>query len=532
MRIRNLIPFVFILLLVATPSLAGIKEGAYYVSPFVGSYRFDGDLRLDNSTVYGLRVGNNITKVLGVEGTFDYSKPEVKMAISDKESTVYGGRFDILLHLFPDGKLVPFLALGLGGIRVDYPAAAALQDRTKALFDWGGGLKLFLSDGIALRADARQMIVFDKNILANTQYTVALDFVFGGKEPPPPVVDSDGDGVPDDVDKCPDTPLGVAVDADGCPVDTDGDGVADYLDKCPDTPKGVTVDKDGCPVDSDGDGVPDYLDKCPDTPKGVKVDYLGCPIDSDGDGVPDYLDKCPDTPKDVKVDADGCPIDSDGDGVPDYLDKCPDTPKDVKVDADGCPIDSDDDGVPDYLDKCPDTPKGVKVDADGCPVDSDGDGVPDYLDKCPDTPKGVKVDKDGCPPLAVQEVVKKAEAAPVPVEQITLMIKFDYKKTNIKPIYREEIKKVADYLKRHPDQTVVIEGHTDNIGGWKYNMKLSQKRADAVKAYLVREFGVTADRIQTKGFAYGQPVASNDTEEGRSRNRRSVASFYEPTEKK
>jgi outer membrane protein OmpA-like peptidoglycan-associated protein len=120
--------------------------------------------------------------------------------------------------------------------------------------------------------------------------------------------------------------------------------------------------------DSDGDGVPDHLDKCPDTPKGVKVDAQGCPLDSDGDGVPDYLDKCPNTPKGVKVDATGCPIDSDGDGVPDYLDKCPNTPKGVKVDSDGCPLDSDGDGVPDYLDKCPGTPRGVPVDETGCPI--------------------------------------------------------------------------------------------------------------------------------------------------------------------
>jgi OOP family OmpA-OmpF porin len=89
--------------------------------------------------------------------------------------------------------------------------------------------------------------------------------------------------------------------------------------------------------DSDGDGVGDSKDKCPNTPKGVKVDAVGCPLDTDGDGVPDYLDKCPDTPKGVKVDSNGCPLDSDGDGVPDYLDKCPDTPKGVPVDAAGCP---------------------------------------------------------------------------------------------------------------------------------------------------------------------------------------------------
>jgi OmpA-OmpF porin, OOP family len=150
-------------------------------------------------------------------------------------------------------------------------------------------------------------------------------------------------------------------------------------------------------VDSDGDGVPDYMDKCPNTPKGVKVDMFGCPLDSDGDGVPDYLDRCPNTPVGVAVDANGCPLDSDGDGVPDYLDKCPNTPAGVAVDASGCPLDSDGDGVPDYLDKCPNTPAGVTVDANGCPLDSDGDGVPDYLDKCPNTPKGTPVDANGCP---------------------------------------------------------------------------------------------------------------------------------------
>ena len=120
--------------------------------------------------------------------------------------------------------------------------------------------------------------------------------------------------------------------------------------------------------DKDGDGVPDDIDQCPNTPKGVKVDEFGCPLDADNDGVPDYLDKCPDTPHGVKVDATGCPIDSDHDGVPDYKDKCPNTPAGVQVDAEGCPLDSDHDGVPDYKDKCPNTPAGVAVDKSGCPI--------------------------------------------------------------------------------------------------------------------------------------------------------------------
>jgi len=121
-----------------------------------------------------------------------------------------------------------------------------------------------------------------------------------------PRIDSDGDGVFDDLDKCPGTPKGVKVDSKGCPLDTDGDGVYDYLDKCPGTPKGVKVDDRGCPLDTDGDGVYDYLDKCPGTPQGVKVDSQGCPLDTDGDGVYDYMDKCPETPKGAKVDGRGC----------------------------------------------------------------------------------------------------------------------------------------------------------------------------------------------------------------------------------
>jgi OmpA-OmpF porin, OOP family len=233
--------------------------------------------------------------------------------------------------------------------------------------------------------------------------------------------------------------------------------------------------------------------------------------DSDGDGVPDRLDKCPGTPKGVAVDADGCPIDSDGDGVPDHLDKCPDTPRGVTVDADGCPVDSDGDGVPDYLDKCPNTPRGVTVDADGCPVDSDGDGVPDYLDKCPNTPRGVPVDADGCPPAGIS--VRGDEWS------VQGKVLFDVNKATIKPAATEVLGRVADFLQSNPQFRVEIEGHTDSTGTMAWNMKLSQMRADSVKAFLV-DHGVAADRLTTRGFGPHEPVASNGTAEGRQLNRR------------
>lgn len=148
--------------------------------------------------------------------------------------------------------------------------------------------------------------------------------------------DSDKDGVGDDKDLCPNTPTGVRVDKNGCPIDSDGDGVPDYLDQCPKTPAGTRVNKNGCP-DEDGDGVADRDDQCPGTPIGTPVDEKGCPLiaDSDGDGVPDDIDRCPGTLAGVQVDQYGCPIDTDGDGVPDYLDQCPKTPG--KAENRGCP---------------------------------------------------------------------------------------------------------------------------------------------------------------------------------------------------
>jgi len=118
------------------------------------------------------------------------------------------------------------------------------------------------------------------------------------------VPDSDGDGVFDNMDKCPNTPAGRKVNAQGCELDGDGDGVVDGLDKCPNTPAGRKVNAQGCELDGDGDGVVDGLDKCPNTPAGRKVNAQGCELDTDGDGVVDAMDKCPTVPAKT---ADGCP---------------------------------------------------------------------------------------------------------------------------------------------------------------------------------------------------------------------------------
>lgn len=153
-----------------------------------------------------------------------------------------------------------------------------------------------------------------------------------------PVVDSDGDGVPDDKDSCPGTVKGAKVDAKGCELDGDKDGVVDRLDKCPTTPPGRVVNAEGCELDGDKDGVADAQDKCPTTPPGRTVNAQGCELDGDGDGVVDALDQCPTTPPGRKVDAKGCELDSDGDGILNDQDQCPTTPAGDRVDNKGCSL--------------------------------------------------------------------------------------------------------------------------------------------------------------------------------------------------
>ncbi len=176
-------------------------------------------------------------------------------------------------------------------------------------------------------------------------------------------------------------------------------------------------------------------------------------------------------------------------------------------------IDSDGDGVYDHLDQCPGTPKGVKVDEKGCPIpkpkpkptpaevprDSDGDGVYDDKDRCKDTPKGARVDDRGC--------------------WVISNLRFDFDKAEIKLEYYSIIDEVVSVMKMNPLMDILIEGHTDSVGSDDYNQKLSERRSQSVKKYLVSK-GVESQRMTAMGFGESRPIASNESEEGRSKNRR------------
>ncbi len=264
--------------------------------------------------------------------------------------------------------------------------------------------------------------------------------------------------------------------------------------------------------DADMDGVSDKKDKCPNTPTGVAVDANGCPIDSDGDGVADYLDDCPTVAGLTSLK--GCP-DKDKDGVADKDDACPDVAGIASLK--GCP-DSDGDGIADKDDKCANTPKGWKVDASGCPLDQDKDGVADSEDECP-TIAGPKENK-GCP---VKEPEKKKEITSDQIEIQNIKVDavhFVSDKSYLTDFSKGILGKLLKTLNANPSYDVNVYGYADSQGSDDYNIQLSKDRIDTVVKYLESK-GIASSRIiHQKAFGEAKPVASNDTEEGRLRNRR------------
>ncbi|MEW5850543.1 MAG: OmpA family protein [Myxococcota bacterium] len=304
------------------------------------------------------------------------------------------------------------------------------------------------------------------------------------------------------------------------------------------------------PSDRDHDGIPDASDACPTVP-GVP-EHRGCPpppppppfldtTDTDGDGVIDINDRCVREPEDQDTfdDTDGCPDpDNDQDGMADDSDLCPmeaETQNDVQ-DEDGCPddelapmvpalpplapvMDSDGDGANDEEDRCPNRAedKDGFEDGDGCPeLDNDRDGVLDPDDRCALEAEVINsnLDEDGCPDAGKSKVVLKKD-------QIVILEKV-YFETGKDVIQRRSFKlllQVALTLKANPELKVRVEGHTDDVGSDEHNRDLSQRRAEAVRRFLV-DAGVEGERLEAVGYGETRPVADNKNEKGREVNRR------------
>jgi len=289
------------------------------------------------------------------------------------------------------------------------------------------------------------------------------------------------------------------------------------------------------PSDRDKDGILDADDACPDT-FGIaskQAKFNGCP-DSDADGVFDKEDACVDE-KGVRSEdpkQNGCPPkhDKDHDGVLDDDDACVDVPgiKTEDPKTNGCPKDSDGDGVYDADDACVDIP-GIKTDdpaSNGCPGDSDGDGIRDDKDACPHE-KGKRnsdPEKNGCPELV------RVVAGEIAVLQ---QVQFKTNSDVILPASDALLTEVAGVLREHTEITLIeVQGHTDNRGNPAYNKGLSQRRAQSVLRWLTSKGQIDPSRLAARGYGQEVPIADNDTDDGRQKNRRvqfKIALTNQPT---
>jgi outer membrane protein OmpA-like peptidoglycan-associated protein len=393
-----------------------------------------------SAPVFGLRLGLMLNSMFVIEGeallipTHD-NLADASVLISAERIHL---RFNIAPGAIAHGAVIPFILAGVGASTVlsssgGNGALAIQKGDTDANFYVGGGVMFALNRLLHLRLDGRVLAAPNTNndgFSPEYELTAGIGITLGGHAPPPPppvvalVKDTDGDGIPDTEDNCPNE--AGPRENKGCPdTDTDGDGIVNRKDKCPD--KAGPPERDGCPEE-----------------------------DKDKDGIVDSKDKCPDDPED----------------------------KDGFEDADGCPD-----------------------------PDNDKDGILDKDDKCPNEPetKNGYQDEDGCP-----------DEVPAQVKQFSGVVKginFRRNSADIKATSFPLLKGAVIVFKSYPALRVEISGHTSNEGKREFNMKLSRKRAEAVKDYLVSA-GIDEKRIGTVGYGPDKPIADNDTKDGQEKNRR------------
>ncbi len=483
----------------------------FHLGGYLGVQFFDKDVDLYSSKVlteeeYGEYPGHMVLlggrfgvsyKCFTVEGDLGFVPAILKQ--SDAFSPVLlftlSGMYRFTSLIPKRYKITPFIKYDVGGMVIFANGDTVSQDGD-FITGLGLGALYDLSDRFSLRLDANYFIsdAVKNSIANNFQIKLAFQWNFEMDK------DTDGDGIFDSKDKCKTTKedRDGFQDGDGCPdPDNDQDGIPDTLDKCPGTTQDAPnkflntkedrdgfQDGDGCPdPDNDQDGIPDTKDKCAGRDSDVDSAFLQTKEDRDG-----------------FQDGDGCPDpDNDGDGVPDTKDRCKGTDADrathfqqTKEDRDGF---EDDDGCPD--------------------PDNDRDGIPDTKDKCPgvqsDKTDGFKrtkevingyQDEDGCPDNKGKVKVILLE------EKIKILdrVYFTFARATIRKRSYSLLNQIALTLKANPQITKLeIQGHTDTIGSASKNMTLSQKRAEAVRAYLVQR-GVEDHRLVARGYGETRPL--------------------------
>lgn len=402
------------ILTVATLASAGNKKGTFSVSPVLGGITFDGSQHLQTTPVFGARAGYNFTNRFGMEALFDYAKSESTLSKKTSDFYRYGG--ELLYHLWPDNKFVPYLAAGYAGMSLKGNSPYSDTSKTKGVIDYGLGFKYFVTEDMAWRTDVRGLMYsLSKKDRQALEYTTGVYIPFGGTpavsklaDPPPP---------PPPVVKPPAAPL-VTLSVSKASISKDQNTTlswtAQNATSCDISPSIGSVQTQGSTVV---------------TPDNKTTYTLTCT----GEGG---------TAKSTAT-------------------------VDVIVAA------------------------------------------------APPPP----------PPVEAAQPKASAAAERFCNRPAILMINFDVNKYDIKPQYHGELKTVGDFLKEFPASHGEIAGHTDNTNTKAYNQKLSERRANSVKEYIIKNFEIASERITSKGYGLEKPIATNKTKEGKAKNRRIEANF-------
>lgn len=402
------------LVLQAGVATAENRGATFTFSPFVGGYTFQGNQHLETSPVYGLRLGYNVTDNWALEGIFDYLKTEGTRNSQNVEMIRYGG--DLLYNFMPKSSLVPYLAAGVGGLKFTTGAFPA----NRFVGNYGGGLKWFMTENVALRGDVRGLnYEYDKKWKTNVEYTLGLHIAVGAPKPAP-----------------------VAAPAPAPVVEAAAPKAAPVVVAPPPPPPAPT---------STLKAEPSSLVKGRTaTLTWASTNTNNCEIQP-GIG----------------------PVPSSGSRV---------------------------------ITPAANTTYRLTCKGEGGNTASSA---------------GVTVTEP-----VIEAAAPKASAVAAGT-RLTLKIHFDTGKSLIKKEYYNELKEIGDGLNEHKNLKGIIEGHTDNVGSDQSNLALSQRRAQAVRDYIVKNFKVDGKRLAAKGYGESRPVADNATAEGRAQNRRIEAVFEE-----
>ncbi|MCE1224930.1 MAG: OmpA family protein [Geobacteraceae bacterium] len=396
------------------PALAENKGETVTFAPYVGGYTFQGDQHLETSPVLGFRLGYNFTENWALEGVIDYLKTEGTRTNNKAEMVRYGG--DLLYNFMPKNSFVPYLAVGAGGLNF----TSGGHPDARLVANYGGGVKWFLAENFALRADVRGLNYSMSKIYTNVEYTLGLHIAVGAPKPAPaPVVVAE--------------PVVEAAAPKAAPV----------VVAPPPVPAPTST-----------------LSAEPATLEKGKTTTLTW----------------------SSANTSGCEIQPGIGPVP----------------ASGSKV----------ITPAANTSYTLTCNGEGGKTTTSVAGV-----------------------AVTEPVIKEAAAAKASAvaagSRLALKVNFDTGKSIIKKQYYDELKVVGDGLNEQKNLKGVIEGHTDNVGSAKSNQLLSQRRANAVRDYIVKNFKIDKKRLAAKGFGQTKPVADNATAEGRAQNRRIEATFEE-----